>query len=404
MADKRKGGPDTAVPNAKRKKAGNKGKWTTTHQTERFTTFKAIRGTLEAKGQAGMWITCARGMERKAGKEVDVLYQKYAKKMYQIEPQDSAMDSWMNGKPETEQGKELEEDDIEAQVKKELELMKRGPQTSSRHILRYDMGLDCVVFTCLKRPLDPVAMAHQICIDTKSEADEAAAAEEEAIRTGKPATPTVRSCKYVNRLTPVSFTGKATKWGIKKVSRRVLSKYFKLAPVASDESDDEEEAGDEVEEEGGEQGEDNAEEAAPSPEKEDEIADEEKPQYSFSIRASIRRHDGLATRALVDQVAQLIDQDHHKVNLTNPDKVILVEVFKNTLGMSVVDGAWEHELRKFNITAIYNQARTDAAAAWEAKAQAAKDAAGGSSDNIVEAESKAENTAETADATKGTKA
>ena len=349
MADKRKGGPDAAVPNAKRKKAGNKGKWTTTHQTERFTTMKAVRGTLEAKGQAGMWITCARGMERKAGKEVDVLYQKYAQKMYGIDPQDHAADNWRNDKPETEQGKELEEDDIEAQVKKELALMKKGPQTSSRHIVRYDMGLDCVVFTCLKRPLDPVAMAHQICIDTKREADEAAAAEEEAIRTGKPATPTVRSCKYVNRLTPVSFTGKASKWGIKKVSRRVLSRYFKLAPVSSDESDDEEEALDETEKDGGKEGEDDAEEAAPSSEKEDEIPDEEKPQYSvrvaflsqkfivliacltwqqFSIRASIRRHDGLATRALVDQVAQLIDQDHHKVNLTNPDKVILVEVFK----------------------------------------------------------------------------
>ena len=73
--------------------------------------------------------------------------------------------------------------------------------------------------------------------------------------------------------------------------------------------------------------------------------------------------------------------------------------------MSVVDGAWEHELRKFNITAIYNQARTDAAAAWEAQAQvqARKDAAGGSNDSNVEAESTAETTDKTADATTGTK-
>jgi len=47
----------------------------------------------------------------------------------------------------------------------------------------------------------------------------------------------------------------------------------------------------------------------------------------------------------------MVDESHHKVNLTKPDKVILVEIYQSVCGMSVVDGDWE-TLKRFNLAEL----------------------------------------------------
>ena len=51
----------------------------------------------------------------------------------------------------------------------------------------------------------------------------------------------------------------------------------------------------------------------------------------FAIRPSFRHHHELERRNVIDLVAALIDQNRHKVDLVNPDKVILIEIFRVTL-------------------------------------------------------------------------
>lgn len=77
---------------------------------------------------------------------------------------------------------------------------------------------------------------------------------------------------------------------------------------------------------------------------------------------------------VINTIAGLINDDRHKVNLTTPDKVILVEIYQvsnnpeseyvplsltlvqTVCGISVVDGDWD-ELKRFNLTELYSQAR-----------------------------------------------
>ena len=111
----------------------------------------------------------------------------------------------------------------------------------------------------------------------------------------------------------------------------------------------------------------------------------------YAIRPTIRNHNTLNRDVVIKQIASSIG-DVHKVNLTKPDKVILVEIYqvcyypqlstfpkapksmswhavirytfveplanswtKTVCGMSVVPGDWE-ELKRYNLAELYQPA------------------------------------------------
>lgn len=43
----------------------------------------------------------------------------------------------------------------------------------------------------------------------------------------------------------------------------------------------------------------------------------------------------------------------HKVNLSKPEKVILVEIYQLFCGMSVIDGIQWEELKRYNLNELY---------------------------------------------------
>lgn len=51
----------------------------------------------------------------------------------------------------------------------------------------------------------------------------------------------------------------------------------------------------------------------------------------FAIRPTIRNHTSLKRDAVIKQIAELVGE-RHKVNLTKPDKVILVEIYQVRIG------------------------------------------------------------------------
>ncbi|KAL2024800.1 hypothetical protein VTK56DRAFT_5621 [Thermocarpiscus australiensis] len=339
---KRKDAPTsgTAQQRAKKKKTGNAGKWKTPHQQAKAAMQQ--EGSLQP-GDTGIWVSCARRQEAKAAGEIGVLFAEYAEKMYGIKSVHDAEDD------------DGDADDIEAAIQKEVAALKASGRTSGgggggvedgHSLTPIKMNVDCLLFVKTQPPIEPVAFVRRICEDAKKAR----------------ADPGQMRCRYVNRLTPVSVTGKATEQGIVEVARAVLAPFFDLsgkrsgggvpgASAASAESaadgDGQKDAGEKAE--GGNGGEASTPVAA---------RPEGKP-FTFAIRPTIRNNSNLKRDVVINSIAGLINDDRHKVNLTSPDKVILVDVYQNVCGMSVVDGDWD-ELKRFNLTELYSQARTAA--------------------------------------------
>lgn len=112
-------------------------------------------------------------------------------------------------------GDDDEELDIEASIQKELAAMKapREKPQNKGHFMPIDTSIECVFFMKTTKPVEPDALIRRICEDAKACPD-----------------PRERKCKYINRMTPVFNTDKATENGIERVARRVLSPYFDLVP------------------------------------------------------------------------------------------------------------------------------------------------------------------------------
>ncbi|KAJ0398847.1 hypothetical protein ATCC90586_001374 [Pythium insidiosum] len=69
----------------------------------------------------------------------------------------------------------------------------------------------------------------------------------------------------------------------------------------------------------------------------------------YSVEIKRRNCTGLESREVIDMLASLVGTDH-KVNLTTPNVVILVEIFRTTFGMSIVTNF--HKYRKFNVRSV----------------------------------------------------
>ncbi|KIN00837.1 hypothetical protein OIDMADRAFT_103573 [Oidiodendron maius Zn] len=204
------------------------------------------------------------------------------------------------------------DDDIETSIKKELETL--GNKEGKLHIFRaVRLDMPCLLFFKTELPVDPADFVHRIC--------------EEIITK-----PNIRRMRYINRLTPMSCIGKATERGLEEVGRAVLAKHFQLSG-------------------------------------EETRGDDTQSSSSYAIRPSIRNHNTLRRDAVIKQTAMLV-ADSHKVDLTNPDKVIIVELFQSVCGMSVVGSDWE-KLKRFNLAELYPSAsRTQQGAGFKAEAEA----------------------------------
>ncbi|KAK4124194.1 hypothetical protein N657DRAFT_380106 [Parathielavia appendiculata] len=338
---KRKDAPAAAAgqQRSKKKKTGNAGKWMTPHQQAKAVLQKDAG---LQPGDTGIWVTCARHQEGKAAREVEVLFAEYAEKMYGIKTiHDSAPRTTSSVADGDDVEEQDEEEDIEAAIQREIAALTSKPNTTTNNategadnngnrMIPVKMNVDCLLFVKTRPPVDPVAFVRRICEDARRC--------EEILG--------IMRCRYVNRLTPVSVMGKATEAGVAEVAREVLSGCFDLNGKRSGDAD----AG---QEEGGAKGE------VSTTEEIDSRRDGEDPgrkPFTFAIRPTIRNHSNLKRDVVINTIAGLINDDRHKVNLTAPDKVILVDIYQTVCGMSVVDGDWD-ELKRFNLTELYNQGR-----------------------------------------------
>ncbi|KAI0517709.1 hypothetical protein F5B22DRAFT_602004 [Xylaria bambusicola] len=277
----------------KRSKGGNQGKWMTPSHKAKLA---AIKGRTLEVGDMGFWVTCQRMKEMKAADEILSICEEYGQRLFGI-ASDAADDAAEDDEPE----------DIEVAIEKEIATMESANKTKNSVFDLIRMNVDCVLFMRTRAPVDPLKLVREICKDA------AVANDRKLLRS-----------RFINKLTPITLTGKATEKGLEDVAKKILSDHFRMADDETDtENDGENEA------------------------------------YSYAIRPTLRAHSSLKRTEVIDKVANMISK-RHKVDLKNPDKVIIIEIFQTFCGMSVVGKDWE-AMKRYNIHELYSAALKSAA-------------------------------------------
>ncbi|KAF2634584.1 hypothetical protein P280DRAFT_474535 [Massarina eburnea CBS 473.64] len=119
-------------------------------------------------------------------------------------------------------------------------------------------------------------------------------------------------CNFVKRLTPIEAMDKATDRGLEDVARQVIAPHFHGADQA---------------------------------------------RKKFAIRVSIRNNKQFTRDVVIQTVASVVGPGH-KVDLSGYDLLILVEIYQNMIGMSVVGPDFE-KLRRFNIAELRDASRSN---------------------------------------------
>ncbi|PKS07080.1 hypothetical protein jhhlp_005677 [Lomentospora prolificans] len=317
MNDKKRKQPPSegSKGDGKKSKRGNEGKWQTSHQRNNVAQRLELGTTIES-GDAGIWVTCQRGLEKKAISEMTLLCDELGESSYGIKPPAQLAEKAALDAQDT--------NDIAASIEDELAGLKQDnkrPKTDHT-FLPVHSGIECVFFMKTRPPVEPVAFVNKICDDAETCTQMSE-----------------RKLRHINRLTPVTLIGKSLDNGIEKVAREVLSPSFELRP-------------------------ENGTESTPKTETKADIpaytsigSDTNAISSKYAIRPNIRA-SSVKRDEVINRVAALVGSKH-TVNLTSPDKVILIEVFKNFCGMSVVDGPRWETLRKYNVNELYKQASTN---------------------------------------------
>ncbi|KAL1885115.1 hypothetical protein Plec18167_001772 [Paecilomyces lecythidis] len=175
-------GPDRS---SKRRKGGEK--WR-----------KQTKGAIET-GDSGVFVTCDMGREHKSSMEALDLFseltQGLPQKVGNVEDDVSkAEDS------------DAEEDDIETQIRKEMEGLK--PKAGDKRLFQeIKMDMPCISFIRLDKSIDPVDLVHSICVDAREN-------------------PEKKRSRWILRLTPVTAIRKTLSVNLEDFAREILKPHF----------------------------------------------------------------------------------------------------------------------------------------------------------------------------------
>lgn len=201
--------------------------------------------------------------------------------------------------------------DIEADILAELDSLRPTQSTSASSVQKlYFVTLDipCVSFvrfplsspTTPTRTPDPVEIVRKICLSASSKHS------------------TGPRSRYIKRLTPITRIRKTLNNGLETLCDEVLPPHFQVQPDG-------------------------------------QSAKSAMERCKFAIRPTIRNNDKLdrdqVIRVVADKIAAL-GQSKHTVDLKGYDKLVLVDVYRNVVGMSVVGNEFER-LKRFNLAEIH---------------------------------------------------
>ncbi|KZZ96438.1 THUMP domain containing protein [Ascosphaera apis ARSEF 7405] len=150
----------------------------------------ATKGWLES-GQCGIFVTCNRNQESRCISEmVDILSDDLEQHMPQ---------------PESDEKDGDLDDDIEAQIRKEVEELQ--PKNSKAPFQAIRLEVPCVSFIRLDNSLDPVQIVRRLCSDAVQH-------------------PEKQRSRKIQRMTPVTLVRKVLGDGLKALAQEVLAPHF----------------------------------------------------------------------------------------------------------------------------------------------------------------------------------
>lgn len=239
--------------------------------TQKGNTKKFKAGGFVDPNTSGIYATCNRGKEQQCRKELMNLFAEKAEEYFDLskaEPED-------------------EELSIEDQIKREVEGMKNP---LGKELLKpIELDCECLVFIKTRKPIEPDVLVQRLC--------------EESL------TLRVKTTRYTQRLSPVSFSVTPTLEELRKLSAKVMAPHFHT--------------------------------------------EGQKP-LKFAIQITKRNFNALERDVMIKTIAECVGKEHgHKVDLKEYDKLIMVECYKSNIGMSVVNRYLE--LEKFNLQQIFEK-------------------------------------------------
>ena len=130
------------------------------------------------------------------------MVEQFGKDMYGIKPSNE----------EPDEDEDAGDKGIDVLIEQELDAMRAARRPKTRQTFTpISTNLECVFFMKTMKPVEPDRLVKRICEDAKDCSD---------LRQ--------RKTKYINRLTPVFDTDKATDKAMERVARRVLAPWFSL--------------------------------------------------------------------------------------------------------------------------------------------------------------------------------
>ncbi|KAL4743445.1 hypothetical protein BDV11DRAFT_110120 [Aspergillus similis] len=148
------------------------------------------RSTIET-GDWGVFVTCERGRENKCAAEVIDLFTEN-------------VDLPESGGNEAESDSE---DDIEAQIRKEIEGLKPSTTKKSSLFEAVKFDLPCIIFVRFDKSVDPEKLVRRICLDSH-------------------ASPGQKRSRYIQRLTPARSIRKTLSVDLPEFAREMLKAEF----------------------------------------------------------------------------------------------------------------------------------------------------------------------------------
>ncbi|KAB8200963.1 hypothetical protein BDV34DRAFT_216702 [Aspergillus parasiticus] len=254
--------PDNSSQSSKKRKGG--GNW---HKHQNG------KAGIES-GDWGVFVTCEIGKEGKCISEVLDLFSQ------SIETPDTGVQNDDSGSED--------EDDIEAQIRKEVEGLKPS-SAKPRQFQAIRLDIPCVSFIRFDKSIDPEKLVHQICVDAHANPDR-------------------KRSRYIQRMTPVKSIRKTLSVDLEAFAREILKPHFHSG--------------------GG-------------PKK-------------FAIRPAMRSNQKFDRDNLIKTIASVVGPEH-SVDLKNYDLIILVDIIKNVIGMSVAGSDYE-KLKRYNLAELYKPA------------------------------------------------
>lgn len=278
---------------SKRPASGNDG--------QRKKKFRMASGFIDP-ATSGIYATCARRKEKRAAEELKLYFEEKIEELYGDEIKKLAEED-NEANEVSEESEPKEELSIEEQIQQEVSELKKKANNNNltkeekkKELVQFiDLDCECVIFCKTRKPVNPEELVKKIM-------EELADPEN-----------TIKRTRYVQKLTPIMSSCSASLEQLNKLAEHVLGPRFHT-----------------------------------------EAAKEK--GIKFAIEVTRRNFNTIPKMDIINSLVSYIGQNQtykHKVDLKDYDKLVLVECFKNNIGISVVDRDYSKVYRKYNIQQIY---------------------------------------------------